>query len=401
MYAFRKPFTAGSYAEPGWWGIQTKVLLVTAQVLGYTISKFIGIKVIAEMPAHRRIAWLLGLIAVAELSLFFFAIAPAWLGVVFLFLNGLPLGMVFGLVLGFLEGRRHTEALTAGLCTSFIVAGGVTKSVGAYLLNAGISEAWMPFCAGLIFVPLLLGFAWMLSRIPAPSAADVAARSERAPMTAADRRAFYGRYALGLSLLVAVYLLVTILRSVRDDFAPEIWQGLGLTALAEPDVFAKSELVVGLTILVLAGSMVLVQDNRRAFFGALGLSIAGLVLVVTTLLAIGILSPLSFMILHGLGLYLPYVVLHTTLFERLIALTRDRGTIGYLMYVADAVGYLGYAAVIVTKNFVAPLEDFLAFFVSLSWFVAGAGVLLLIPCWYYFAVRTAAPAESSLEPVQV
>src|SRR6185295_7928754 len=111
--------------------MQTKTLLVTAQILGYTLSKFIGIKVIAEMPANRRIVWLLGLIALAELALLFFAMAPAPLSYLFLFANGLPLGMVFGLVLGFLEGRRHTELLTAGLCTSFIVAGGVTKSAAA------------------------------------------------------------------------------------------------------------------------------------------------------------------------------------------------------------------------------------------------------------------------------
>ena len=51
------------------------------------------------------------------------------------------------------------------------------------------------------------------------------------------------------------------------------------------------------------------------------------------------------MVLHGLGLYLPYVAVHTTIFERLIAMTRDRGNIGYLMYLADAFGYLGYVVV--------------------------------------------------------
>ena len=81
-----------------------------------------------------------------------FALTPAAVELRLAVLNGLPLGMVFGLVLGFLEGRRHTEALTAGLCASFIVADGVDKSVGAYLLEAGVSEYWMPFAAGLLFV---------------------------------------------------------------------------------------------------------------------------------------------------------------------------------------------------------------------------------------------------------
>ena len=58
----------------------------------------------------------------------------------------------------------------------------------------------------------------------------------------------------------------------------------------------------------------------------------------------------TFMVLMGLGLYLPYVAVHTTIFERLIAMTRERGNLGFLMYVADAVGYLGYAALMIAKG---------------------------------------------------
>ena len=134
MYAFRKPFTAGSYtAEPFSAGFKT--WLVLAQVLGYTISKFIGIKVIAEMTAARRAKMLFGLVLLAQVALVLFALIPPPYNAACLFLNGLPLGMVFGLVLGFLEGRKMTEAFVAGLCASFILADGFTKSVGAYLLQ--------------------------------------------------------------------------------------------------------------------------------------------------------------------------------------------------------------------------------------------------------------------------
>jgi hypothetical protein len=39
MYGFRKPFTAAGFG-----GAETKAWLVTAQVIGYMLSKFIGIK---------------------------------------------------------------------------------------------------------------------------------------------------------------------------------------------------------------------------------------------------------------------------------------------------------------------------------------------------------------------
>jgi hypothetical protein len=187
MYAFRKPFAAGTYAGEPWFGLDQKTLLVTAQVLGYTVSKFVGIAVIAQMPPHRRALALLLLIGGAELALLGFGLVPAPWNALFLFLNGLPLGMVFGLVLGFLEGRQHTEAMTAGLCVSFILADGATKSVGAWLLARGVPEPWMPFTAGLLFVVPLIACVAVLRRVPPPSAADVASRAPRTPTVQRSR----------------------------------------------------------------------------------------------------------------------------------------------------------------------------------------------------------------------
>lgn len=400
MYGYRKPFTAGLYADSTLWGIGTKTILVSAQVFGYMVSKFVGIRVIAEMRPERRAAGILLLVGAAQAALLLFGLVPPPWNAVALFLNGLPLGMVFGLVLGFLEGRRQTEALVAGLCASFILADGVSKSVGAYLLEFGASEAWMPFLAGLVFAGPLLVFVWMLSRIPAPSSGDVAQRGERVPMDRAERRAFAGRYATGLILLVLTYLLVTILRSMRADFAPEIWSGLGLSG--QPGIFTRSETLVMFGVIVVNGSTVVFRDNRRAFFVALGTSVVGLVLVGLAALGVnGRLGGFAFMVLTGLGLYLPYVAVHTTIFERLIAMTRDRANIGYLMYLADAFGYLGYVSVMILRGVFSGSDDFLGFFRVASLAVAVVGALLMISCWIYFAARKPKPAGDVSSAVEV
>jgi hypothetical protein len=402
MYAYRKPFTAGMYSDITLAGVGYKTVLVIAQVLGYTLSKFLGIKVVAEVKPHRRVVLVLALIAAAQVALLLFGLIPPPFNFVCLFLNGLPLGMVFGLVLGFLEGRRHTEALAAGLCTSFILADGFTKSAGSYVLNelldCGVSEFWMPFTTGLLFVPPLLGFVWMLTRVPSPTPQDIAARSERKPMSRSERWQFFRRYAIGLTLVVLVFLLITILRSVRGDFYPEIWGGLRATV--DPSVFTRSETVVAAGILFLNGSVIFISDNRRAFFVALLLAVAGALLIGTTLggWQAGMLSPFTFMVLHGVGLYLPYIAVHTTIFERLIAMTRDRGNIGYLMTLADSFGYLGYVVVLLARNLLAPTEDFLSFFLALSWIIAGACLVLLIPCWWYFASHPATRRPPVPEP---
>lgn len=391
MYAFRKPFTAGTYLNPPYHE-GYKVWLIMAQVLGYTISKFVGIKVIAEMPPKRRAASLLMLIGTALLALLLFAVVPPPYSIVCLFLNGLPLGMVFGLVLGFLEGRRMTEAFMAGLCASFILADGFTKSVGAGLLAHGIREAWMPFCAGLVFILPLAGFVWMLRMIPPPNAADVAARSERVPMTSGERSQFLRRHGPGLFGITVAYLVITVLRSMRADFAPELWTALG--APVDAGVFTRSEMIVAFGVLAVTGLVVLVRDNRRAFFMSLWLSLAGVLLIAATLAAreAGRISPYAYMVLTGCGLYIPYVAVQTTVFERLIALTRDRANLGYLIYFADAFGYLGYVAVIVMRNFRGS-GPILPLFHATAWGVVVVSLVALVLSVCFFGAQLRAPAN--------
>jgi hypothetical protein len=385
MYAFRKPFTAAAFSGASWWGMEEKTLLVTAQVMGYALSKFLGIRVIAEIPSGRRASGILALVGAAELTLLFFAISPGPIRPLWLFLNGLSLGMVFGLVLGFLEGRRLTEALTAGLCASFILADGMTKSVGSWLLGQGVDDRWMPALAGLAFLPPLLAFVWMLARIPPPDPTDVSLRSERDVMSRADRSRLVRRHGAGLFLIVAAYFLVTVARSMRADFAPEIWRGLGVHAV--PSTFAMSEILVAVVVLIANGLSVLIVDNRRAFFTSIGVAFSGGVLMVAALagLSRSWLDGFTFMVLLGSGLYLPYVAVHTTIFERLIAMTRERGNLGFLMYVADSAGYLGYAALMMARSALPTGPDFLHFFEATCWVIAALTCASLLLSWFYFA----------------
>jgi hypothetical protein len=391
MYVFRKPFTAATFEGGTVWGIGEKTVLVTSQVIGYMMSKFIGIRVIAELPADRRAAGLLVLIGSAELALVLFGLVPSPLHAFCLFFNGLALGMVFGLVLGFLEGRRLTEALAAGLCASFILADGVAKSVGTWLLGLGISDRWMPGVAGLLFLPPILLFIGMLSRVPPPDDRDVSLRGERSTMGRQDRAAMIRRHGIGLVLIVGVYLLVTIARSVRADFMPEIWRGLGVDAM--PSTFASSELLVALFVLVANGLSVLILDNRRAFFSAIGVAMAGGVLMLAALVGLrqSWVGGFTFMVMLGTGLYLPYVAIHTTIFERLIAMTRDRGNLGFLMYIADAIGYLGYVVLMILKGLFPTGQTFMGFFTATCGIVAVLTCLSLAMGWGVYARNRVKP----------
>jgi Family of unknown function (DUF5690) len=384
MYAFRKPFTAANFDGEDTLGLSFKSLLVISQVAGYMVSKFVGVKVIAEMPSHKRGRMIIYLILLAELALLLFAIVPRPWNAICLFLNGLPLGMVFGLVLGHLEGRQSTEALAAGLCTSFILADGVTKSVATWLLNQQVAEHWMPFATGAIFLSPLLVCVGMLSQVRPPSANDIAHRSQRMALDREQRWTLFRTFSVGLVPLIIMYLAVTVMRSIRSDFAPELWRGLGESAV--PAIFTWSETYVAMIVLLINGTAVFIRDNAKAFRVSLLTCVLGLCIIVGALMAHqnDLLGNFSFMVLIGQGLYLPYVAVHTTVFERLLAMTRVRGNSGFLLYLADSIGYLGYVFVVAYKNYFGAPGNMVGFFVELCWFSVLVSLICMLVSWVYF-----------------
>jgi hypothetical protein len=386
MYGVREPFKVATYSAiaPVFGGVSFKTILVTSQVLGYTVSKFMGIRFIAEMKPHRRAGALITLVSLAELALVAFALTPAPWNAAVLLLNGLPLGMVFGLVMGFLEGRRQSEAMLAALCSSFVAAPGVTKGVGASVMSRHINPFWMPSVTGLIFFVPLLGFVWMLNRIPWPDSADTRARHQRQPLDSQDRWMLFRKYAPGFTFIMVGYLLLTVLRSIRGDFAAEIWYGLGVNAQAA--TFASSETIVAVITLGLFAALVFLRNNRAAFFAAVLMSVSGFSIGAVSLLGHheGWIKPFPFIVMLGIGMYLPYMAVHTTLFERLLAVTRDNGNIGYLMYLVDAFGYLGYVAVILCEGSerhgtIMPL------FITIAWLTMVGGLITFLLTAAYFA----------------
>src|SRR5580692_1454242 len=90
MYAFRKPFSVALFTDvPGWhFALDYKIALVLAQVLGYALSKLIGVKIIAEIAPQKRAAGIVGLIVISWFALILFAIVPAPWNVFAMFLNG-------------------------------------------------------------------------------------------------------------------------------------------------------------------------------------------------------------------------------------------------------------------------------------------------------------------------
>ncbi|HVU99089.1 MAG TPA: DUF5690 family protein [Puia sp.] len=378
MYGFRKPFTAGSYEGVRFLGISYKVVLVIAQVLGYCLSKFYGIRFIAGMRPERRAGFIVGLIATGWLSLLLFALVPVPYNFIFMFVNGLPLGMVWGLVFSYVEGRRVTELMGAVLATSFVFASGLAKTVGKSLLLHGISEFWMPFIAGAVFIGPALLSTWLLNQTPPPTPEDIAQRTVRLPMGKDQRRDFLRKFGAALIPVVSAYVMLTILRDFTEDFANELWTETGFKNNA--DVFAGTSTIVSLIVLAVIGGFFLIRNNYRAFQLNNVVIIGGFLLAAgsTAAFHLHLISPVIWIVTASAGLYLGYVPYNCFYFERMLAAYRVPGNVGFLIYIADAFGYLGTVVVLLVKEFVHVRYNWVDFFTGMFYISAFAGILVVV-----------------------
>jgi MFS family permease len=384
MYAFRKPFSAATFEGMQLFGIDYKIVLIIAQVLGYASSKFWGIRFVSSLKTGQRARAILGLLGLAWLSLLLLAIIPVPYNVWCLFLNGLPLGLIWGIVFSYLEGRQSTEILGAVLAASFIISSGVVKAIGKYLLDHwGLSDFWMPFCTAALFVLPLLLSVYLLDQTPAPSAEDQALRHPRQPMTKQERRVLFKKYQFGLVAFIIFYTMITVLRDFRDNFMVEIWSALGFKNAA---VLATAELPIAFGVLLIISGLVWVRNNRTALqLNHAFLVFSSLFLLTCNLLwQQELLSAKAWMIGIGFGVFLSYLLFHSIIFERLLAVFREPGNVGFLMYLSDSFGYLGSVAVLLFKNFAATKISWVSFFTTLVYGTGALGLLLAIASWWYF-----------------
>jgi hypothetical protein len=374
MYGLRRPFAVGTWAGDPVWGLQLKTFFVMSQVLGYAVSKWIGVKVVSEAGSRRRSVAIVVAALTAELALVGFAATPAPWSAVFLVVNGLPLGMIWGLVFGYLEGRKVSDYLGAGLCASFILASGAVKAVGRWLLDAGVPEPWMPAVAGLLFLAPMLAFTALLAQLPPPTPEDEAARTKRAPMDAAARRAFLRQHLAGLAPLLVAYVALTAFRDFRDNFARELWDALGYSDA--PSIFALAEIPVAFGALLPVLFVGPIRDNRRALWVIHGvMALGGLLVAASTgLWSAGVIGPAAWMICAGLGAYLAYVPYNCVLFDRLVAALGSVATAAFLIQLADSLGYVGSVGLIVYKNLGQAELPWVSFFALACYGTAAIGL---------------------------
>jgi MFS family permease len=242
----------------------------------------------------------------------------------------------------------------------------------------------MPFVSAcLFFVPLLI-FLWLIDKVPPPSVADEQLRTKRQPMTGPERLAFVRTFAPGLVLLILAYALLTAFRDFRDNFSAEIWQGLGYGD--KPSIFTQTETPISIVVLVAIATLMIVKNNKAALMINHLMVLFGMLMVGVSTFAFqhGLVSPLVWMTLVGMGLYFGYIQFNSIFFDRLLAAFSYAGTVAFLINLADSFGYIGSVGVLFYKYFGHSNLSWLNFFISGGYIVSVAGTILIATSLIYF-----------------
>ena len=403
MYAFRKPFGAAQYEGLQFFGtvIDLKISLTISQVIGYASSKYLGLKFCSEVTRPRRATMLVSLIVCAEGALALFALLPTNWKFIAILLNGLSLGMIWGLVVRYLEGRRTSEILLVGLSCSYIIASGIVKDIGKALLDNGLTDQfWMPVTtAGLFIAPFFL-CVWLLNQLPEPDEQEVEDRVKRVPMNAAQRWQFVRQFFPGLVLLMLVYLFLSAFREIRDMYGIDLLSELGQAD--QKAVFSRTDMPIAIPVFI---SLMLLNSIRGHVAGMIAtfvIMISGTLLlgISTVLYDMGHIGPIAWMILIGMGGYMTYVPYGTVVFDRLIASTRFSGTAVFAIYIADSLGYSGSIGLQLYRVLGQGETTWENFFRGMAYLLAVGGTVLLTMAGFYF-VRKIQSAQSQLGPAEI
>lgn len=353
VYALRKPYTAATFEGLEIFGIDYKVAVTLVQLIGYALSKFIGIKVVSELQRRKRLRFICLSIVAAELSLIFFGILPPPYNIAAMFFNGLALGCMWGVIFSFIEGRKVTDILASLLGVSMIISSGTAKSAGLFVMNnLQVDEFWMPALIGAIALPFLLLLGWALDRLPNPTPEDIACKSERKPLNGAQRWELFRNFMPFLMMLFIANIILVVLRDIKEDFLVNIIDVSGYS----PWLFAQVDGIVTLLILGIFAGMVFIKSHIKALSVLLLLIMAGMA-------GMGIISfgyhhlelnPVVWLFLQSLCLYIAYLTFQTIFFDRFIAGFRIEGNVGFFITLNDFLGYMGTVIVLFMKEFLGP-----------------------------------------------
>lgn len=257
-----------------------------------------------------------------------------------MFFNGFPLGLVWGIVFSYVEGRKYTEFIGAMLACTFVFSSGWVKSFGLYLQrNLELNINQVPFFTAIIALIAAAIVIFILEKLPPPNSEDKLLRNDRKPLNPIEQRRFLRDHGSILIPFVIIYGIFTIMRDFRDNFSAEMLTENGAYS---SDVFINMELKVSLVLLCLVPLFSWIKNHQIALNTTTFSIILGILtsLTATFLFIQHQISIIGLLMFTGGGFYLGYILINISVMDRIVGFSRESGNSGFLIYIADSVGYL-------------------------------------------------------------
>lgn len=191
---------------------------------------------------------------------------------------------------------------------------------------------------------------------------------------------------------------MTILRDIRDNFGVEIWREIGVT---NASIFTQTESLIGLVICAFTAFMYFVKDHKQAFWMNHLMIFSGSVLILVSTVSFlnHTTSPFWWSVYLGIGLYMAYVPFNGMLFERLLAVLKEKANVGFLFYLADFSGYVGSVVILIYQNFGTKNTSWLTLLTDLSLFLPLISMVLITISFFYFNRKLMSSSSSSISSV--
>lgn len=338
MYAIRKPFTALVYSQDIL-GYGIKSWMVLAQLLGYTLSKFVGIKWLGELNRNHRFRMIVLILTSATIPLLLMGFSNCKYWPIWMLLNGFPLGLIWGIVFSYIEGRNLTELIGAILACTFIFSSGFVKSIAILLQESHFSLEFIPFYVAIIFLIPAIIFSYLLEKMPKPSNEEILANAPRTALTKSERKAINKKYFGFLFAIVLLYGFLTLLRDIRDNFGAEIMSGLHIYNAKN---LTQLESIITIIMLVSIPFISRVKNHYNAILITIVATfIGGLICISTSILFKNqVIDGMGLLLFSGGGIYVGYILINISIMNRLIGFNGTPANSGFLVYMADSAGYL-------------------------------------------------------------
>lgn len=177
-----------------------------------------------------------------------------------------------------------------------------------------------------------------------------------------------------LTLLFFGNLLLLMLRDIKEDFLVNILDMSGQSSW----LFAQVDTVVTLVILGLFCLFTFFRSNIKALMMLFSLVIVGnaVMTYVSLHYATLQLSPIVWLFVQSLSLYVAYLTFQTIFFDRFIACFRIKGNVGFFIAIIDFIGYLGTVTLLSTKEFLNFDMEWFALYNHMACAVGGVCTVL-------------------------